>query len=322
MKKKWPVIASVAAGVTSATIAALGYTLSNKVMYIKKKDQQFILDREINSKRFSMEWYDSVPKEEFIVESPNGYTISCKKINSVDSPNTVIIAHGVTETHINSFKYAALFARLGYNIVVYDQRRHGLTAGKTTSYGFYEKKDLEAVVEALRQRIGKDAILGIQGESMGAATALQYGGTVAYQDFDFIIADCSFSSFKEQLHHVMLRDTPIRSPYAIKLLDFFVHKRDGYELKEVSPIDVVQNITKPILFIHSLEDTYIPPAMSKELYAKHQNRSRLVLFEKGAHAQSFNTQPLEYEAEVIHFLVDFHISYIPNNYVFPEKMDA
>lgn len=311
MKKKWPVIASVAAGVTSASIAALGYALSNKVMYIKQKDQQFILEREITSERLSLDWYNNVAKEIFTVHSVNGYEISCTKINSINSLNTVIIAHGVTETHINSFKYAAMFARLGYNIVVYDQRRHGVTAGKTTSYGYYEKNDLQAVVEDVRQRIGERAQLGIQGESMGAATALQYGGTTEQQVFDFIIADCSFTSFKDQLHHVMLRDTPFRTPYPIKLIDFFVEKRDGYKLMEVSPIEVVQNIKKPILFVHSLEDTYIPPSMSEQLHQKKGELSDIVLFEKGVHAQSFNEQPKHYEKAIAHFLVKFNISKAP-----------
>lgn len=320
MKKKWPIIASVAASLTGATIAAVGYTLSNKVMYIKRKDQQFIINREIASKRFNLDWYKSVPKEEFLVDSPYGYQISCQKINSVESNNTVIIAHGVTETHINSLKYAALFAKLGYNIVVFDQRRHGATGGKTTSYGFYEKNDLKAIVEAVREKIGKDAILGIQGESMGAATALQYGGT-SEEIFDFIIADCSFSSFKAQLHHVMLRDTPFRSNLPIKIMEFFVQKRDGYDLSAVSPIEVVQNITKPVLFIHSLEDTYIPPSMSEELYNEKKEPRRLKIFDKGVHAQSFNEQPEDYEEEVTRFLIDFNISFSPNTYIHPEKMN-
>ncbi|MBQ0138230.1 MAG: alpha/beta fold hydrolase [Kurthia sp.] len=289
-------------------------------MYIKKKDQQFILEREITSDRLSMEWYNNVAKESFTVQSINGYDVPCTKINSIDSPNTVIIAHGVTETHINSFKYAGLFARLGYNIVVYDQRRHGNTAGKTTSYGYYEKNDLRAVVEKVREMIGESAKLGIQGESMGAATALLYGGTTPEQVFDFIVADCSFTSFKAQLHHVMLRDTPFRTPYPIKLIDFFVEKRDGYKLAEVAPIDVVQNIRKPVLFVHSLEDTYIPPSMSEELYQKKKEATRLVLFEKGVHAQSFNEQPKEYEETIQQFLLDFGMSSSYENIVEPTSI--
>ncbi|UZN00481.1 hypothetical protein OL548_13490 [Lysinibacillus sp. MHQ-1] len=41
-----------------------------------------------------------------------------------------------------------------------------------------KKNDLDAVVNTVKAMIGEDAILGIHGESMGAATMLLYAGTV------------------------------------------------------------------------------------------------------------------------------------------------
>ena len=46
--------------------------------------------------------------------------------------------------------------KLGFNAVVYDHRRHGESGGKTSSYGHYEKFDLQAVVAALKKRKGHD----------------------------------------------------------------------------------------------------------------------------------------------------------------------
>lgn len=60
--------------------------------------------------------------------------------------------------------------------MIYDQRRHGKTGGDTTSYGYYEKFDLQAVVDWLFIEEGEDLLLGIHGESMGAATTLLYAG--------------------------------------------------------------------------------------------------------------------------------------------------
>ncbi|GEK34454.1 alpha/beta hydrolase [Kurthia sibirica] len=317
MRKKWPIVASAAIGLTGASVAAIGYQLSNKIMYIKRKDGEFILNREITAQRLNLDWYDRVAKESFTVDSPFGYTIHCHKINSIVSNNTMIISHGVKESHVNSLKYAPLFARLGYNIVIYDQRRHGSTGGKTTSYGYYEKSDLAAVTEEVRNRIGQDAILGLQGESMGAATALQYAGDSSSK-INFVIADCPFTSFHDQLNYLMARDSPFKSSsYAIKFVDFFIKRRDGYSLEEISPKAVIAHIHKPILFIHSALDTFIPPAMSQELFTLKQNNKRLKIFPKGAHAQSYNEQPLEYEKEIIRFLVDFNISDIPKDYQCP-----
>ena len=44
--------------------------------------------------------------------------------------------------------------------------------------------------------------------------------------------------------------------------------RDGYTLNLVSPIDVIDQIEKPVLFIHSLQDDFILPKMTEELYEK------------------------------------------------------
>lgn len=319
MKKKWPILASAALGITGASVAALGYKLSNSIMYIKRKEGEFILNREITANRLDLSWYDNVPKESFTILSPFGYTINCQKINSIPTNNTVIISHGVKESHINSLKYAPLFARLGYNIVIYDQRRHGKTGGKTTSYGYYEKSDLAAVTAEVRQRVGETAIIGLQGESMGAATALQYAGDSSSK-INFIVADCPFTSFHDQLSYLVERDSPFKSEYAIKFLDFFIKRRDGYSIEEISPKAVVAHINKPILFIHSAKDIFIPPSMSEELFALKKDKKRLKIFPKGAHAQSYNEQPIEYEKEIIRFLVDFNISELPPNYILPHHI--
>ena len=41
---------------------------------------------------------------------------------------------------------------------------HGDSGGKTTSFGFYEKIDLQSIVEAVRERAGENAIIGIHGD--------------------------------------------------------------------------------------------------------------------------------------------------------------
>jgi fermentation-respiration switch protein FrsA (DUF1100 family) len=220
--------------------------------------------------------------------------------------NFVVICHGVTENKINSVKYARLFERLGFNSVVYDHRRHGDSGGKTTSFGHYEKKDLQAVVKAVKEYAGEEAIIGIHGESMGAATTILYAGTLE-DHAHFYIADCAFSDFTDQLMYLMKKETPLRTIYALKLADVFLRVRDGYSMKLVSPREAVTHIEKPVLFIHSLLDDFILPAMTQELYDLKQGPKQLKLFEVGAHAQSFNQNTDEYEKTVAEFLHTYHL---------------
>lgn len=301
MRRRILWITSILSSIMTASAAIFGFILTNRLMYLKKKDDAFILNREITANRFDEVWFSSVNKTEKWIDSPNGYPVKAIFLEPLDTTNFVVICHGVTENKINSIKYARLFERLGFNSVVYDHRRHGDSGGKTTSFGHYEKMDLQAVVSAVNSYAGDDAIIGIHGESMGAATTILYAGTLD-DHAHFYISDCAFSDFTDQLLYLMKKETPLRTKYAIKLADMFLRMRDGYSMKLVSPREAVKHIEKPVLFIHSLPDDFILPEMTKELYELKIGPKQMKLFESGSHAQSFNQNPVEYEKTVADFL--------------------
>lgn len=306
MKRRILWITSILSSIMTAGAAVFGFMLTSRLMYMKKKDDAFILDREITAKRFDEVWFSSVRKTENWIDSPNGYPVKAIFLEPLKTKNFVVICHGVTENKINSVKYARLFERLGFNSVVYDHRRHGDSGGKTTSFGHYEKKDLQAIVKAVKEYAGDEAIIGIHGESMGAATTILYAGTLE-DHAHFYIADCAFSDFTDQLMYLMKKETPLRTIYALKLADVFLRVRDGYSMKLVSPREAVTHIEKPILFIHSLLDDFILPEMTQELYDLKQGPKQLKLFEIGAHAQSFNQNTEEYEKTVAEFLHTYNL---------------
>lgn len=306
MKRRILWITSILWSIFTASAAIFGFIFTNRLMYLKKKDDAFILDREITAKRFDEVWFNTVRKTEKWIDSPNGYPIKAIFLEPLETNNFVVICHGVTENKINSVRYARLFERLGFNSVVYDHRRHGDSGGKTTSFGHYEKMDLQAVVSAVHDYAGDDAIIGIHGESMGAATTILYAGTVE-DHAHFYISDCAFSDFTDQLLYLMKKETPLRTRYAIKLADVFLRVRDGYSMRLVSPREAVKHIEKPVLFIHSLPDDFILPEMTKELYELKNGPKQLKLFENGPHAQSFNQNPEEYELTVADFLYTYDL---------------
>ncbi|MDQ0427646.1 fermentation-respiration switch protein FrsA (DUF1100 family) [Planomicrobium stackebrandtii] len=305
MKKKLIWTSAIVSSLLTASATIAGFIASNRLMYVKKKDEQLILERETSAKRYDEVWYANVPKSEQWIESQNGYPIKAIFLEPHDTNRYVIICHGVTESKVNSFKFARMFERLGFNSVVYDHRRHGDSGGKTTSFGHFEKIDLKAVVQALQLHIGNDLFFGIHGESMGAATTLLYAGME--DTADFYISDCAYSDIYEQVLHVMKTTTPLRTTLALRLASLFMKMRDGYSISTVSPRETVKNIEKPVLFIHSVNDDFVLPKMSEELYALKQGPKELKLFTEGAHAQSFNKNPEEYEEAVAEFLMKYRL---------------
>lgn len=142
---------------------------------------------------------------------------------------------------LNSIKYMNLFLDLGWNAVIYDHRRHGASGGKTTSYGYYEKNDLKTVVNWLREKHGEQALIGIHGESMGAVTTLLYAG-MDDAEADFYVADCPFATFEDQLIYRLKEDFHLPGAFILPLASLFLRWRDGYRIRDVSPLSVVGKI--------------------------------------------------------------------------------
>lgn len=278
----------------------IGFYISNRLMYIKKKDSRFILNRELHAGRFHPESFEALPKQDVSILSPFGYTIKAQLIEPHESNRYMIISHGVTENKLNSIKYMNLFLNRGFNAVIYDHRRHGESGGKTTSYGHYEKFDLKAVVDWLKKEKGPDLLLGIHGESMGAATMLLYAGIIE-DAADFYIADCPFSSLNDQLRYQIKRDMKLPPSLILPIGNLFLRLRDKYSIANVSPISVVDKIQHPILFIHSKKDDFILPSMTKKLFDRKQGPKMLFLAENGRHAQSLNENADDYEKAIDEF---------------------
>ncbi len=179
-------------------IFIVGFFFTNKMMYIKKKTDKEIIDRETMLELFNQEEFDALEKKDFSIPSRFGYTIKGSLIELHETNRYIILCHGVTVNRLNSVKYMNLFLQKGWNVLIYDHRRHGESGGKTTSYGHYEKFDLQSVVHWLKQEACDSIVLGIHGESMGAVTTLLYAGMVE-DGADFYIADCPFSELEAQL---------------------------------------------------------------------------------------------------------------------------
>ena len=182
-----------------------------------------------------------------------------------------------------------------------------MSGGKTTSYGYYEKEDLAQVVKWLRKRLGEKAIIGIHGESMGAVTTLLYAAKPD-ASANFYIADCPFASFEDQLLYRLKTDFRLSGQWILPLSDQVLKWRDGYSIRQVSPLDVIDQVKEPILFIHSLHDDYIPCEQSEQLYARKKGDKRLFIAPHGAHAMSYSDNKEVYEQEIEAFLEAFQFN--------------
>ncbi len=287
--------------------AGAGIYMSNRILYMTKKADASIVERETKAGRFNRHIYDLLPKEDVWITTADGIRLKSVFITPNPGNSYVIFCHGVTEHKINSIKYMNLFLKRGFNAILYDHRRHGESEGTFTSYGHFEKRDLKAVVDELIRREGDHVRFGIHGESMGAVTLLLYAGTVEDRA-DFYVADCPFSEFGKQIQHQMNREIGWAPRFLMTIAEWAVWLRARYKLSELSPLKAVKNIEKPVLFIHSQDDDFILPEMTEALFKEKNGPKELYMAPNGVHAQSYNENPEQYEEAIDHFLMKYELS--------------
>lgn len=250
--------------------------------------------------------YDNVwRKQPFEVDGVQGKVrgeVIFNDAQSGDPPRVAVICHGHTWNRINSLKYARIFYKRGYNVVIYDHAYFGRSDGKFTSLGYYERRDLSAVLDYTRELFGKDAFLVLHGESMGAVTVLCE--LSLRDDLDAVIADCAFSDTFRYYRQLCVKATHLPSFPIVEFSNVMSKRKYGYDFAAVSPIEDVRRSNVPICFIHGASDRFIRSEHSEEMYRAASNPlSELHLIPNAGHARSFHADQQKY-AEIVNGFLD------------------
>lgn len=287
------------------------WCLSNLIMKPHMISYQKGYQREINCNKVDPKKYQEWLKKSFHIKSEFGYTLSCELLEESDlcakeissgKIRIAVLCHGLGYAKYGSIKYAELFLKLGYKVIIYDHRNHGLSGKAFTSMGYYEKYDLGKIIDWCYQQYGEECYIITHGESMGAATVLLHLGID--NRVKCVIADCGYSDLKELLCHQMKQFYHLPC-FLIPVESCITFLRAGFWFKEVSPIKVVATTDTPILFIHGKIDNLVPAAMSKKMYACKQKNKAIYLVARAKHTQSICMNKVGYEKVVKRFL-DFY----------------
>jgi len=216
-----------------------------------------------------------------------------------------IILHGVTSNHKALMDIAYMYSEMDYNVLLWDSRNHGDSEGENISYGYYEKYDLKAVVDWMRNEYGEKIKIGMHGVSMGSSILLSYA-TGVRDDCSFYIADCPYSDFKKQIFN--LSKSTIKMPdFIISIImfftQFFVKLIFKFDIGKVNIIDKMHRVENPVLFLNCRDDDYIDPSMTQELYDKCiSEKKSITWFEEGKHGGAFGKNREAYIKAVDDFL--------------------
>ena len=285
--------------VPAILMIAAGFLIANLTLAVKPITLEEARAWQEEKEHCDLSWYDPLEKTDYTVTSYDGYVLHAQFLkNPQDTNHYVIISHGNTGNRFGSMKYAAMYLKQGFHVIVYDLRGHGLDAPTFCTFSVRERKDLLAMILDSRKRYPKATLFGIHGESLGAAASIAV--LEEKPPVDFVVADCGFSDIVPVLK---IKAADMHVPgFLFDVASVCAKIRFGYSFSQMRPIESLRENTIPILFIHGADDHAIPPEHSERMKETTKGYAEFHLIPGAAHAASILTDPKAYREFVANFL--------------------
>jgi len=245
------------------------------------------------------------------------------------SANWVLVFHGVADNRMGVLEHARILLLAGYNVVMMDARAHGASEGPIATYGWLERNDTRAIIDALVAS-ERDKYISVQmstpfqpgspadalprlhlftlGESMGAGIALQ--SAAVDPRIEAVVAEASFASLREASYdYAGLRRYPwlgktLFVPGTWTLL-YRGESIAGFSADEVSPEKSVAERPFPVLLICDGDDVALPCRHTQRIYAAARGPKQLWIVPHAFHTAALGYQPEEFRRRVLTFFAEY-----------------
>jgi len=274
-------------------------------------------------------------REDLVVTAADGTKLRGWRVRP-QNPNGswVLLFHGVADNRIGVVGQAHFLLRAGYSVVMMDARAHGASEGKIATYGWLERHDTSAVIDALLYSELADqrcclsvspkepltrghTLLGASklpfhvfalGESMGAGMALQ--SAAADPRIEAVVAEAAFASLREAAYdYAGLQKYPLLgqtlfAPGAWTMI-YRGETLAGFPAAEVSPQKSVAARNFPVLLICDGADTTLPCRHSRKIFGAATGPKELWEVPGAFHTAAIAYQPAEFERRVLAFFARY-----------------
>lgn len=222
-----------------------------------------------------------LPHRRFRTTCDDGVSIAGVHLDQRATDIVIVYAHGFLSNK-NHRKVPRFVSSLSqhYDVIAFDFRGHGESDGACT-FTENEVLDLKAVV-TYAYSLGYERVVTL-GSSMGGAAVIRHAGL--YGTVHGVATIGTFDDARAlrrpatRVSLNILFDTPIGPTLA----EFTRGTRLGSLQHGEQPIDLVQRVAVPTLFIHGEWDHLISPDAARRLYARAPAPKRLVIVPHKGH---------------------------------------
>lgn len=247
-------------------------------------------DKDLGPKEFML-GDRTFERTDFYIISVRGAKILCSHFEPIESERTaaelpcVIYLHGNCSCRLEGLTAVPLLLPANSTVVAFDWAGCGNSEGEYISLGFYERYDLEKLVNYLREnrRVG---CIGLWGRSMGAVTAIYH----ASQNLQItsLVLDSPFASLRKLATHLSKKYSS--APNFI--LNFLygrvkttIKEKADFDIDELNPIDKVGFCYQPALFVTGKDDDFVPSTHTQEVYEAYEGDKDIMYVEGNHNAQ-------------------------------------
>jgi pimeloyl-ACP methyl ester carboxylesterase len=215
----------------------------------------------------------------------------------------VVLLHGYADAKVGAIAWAPTFRQLGFHILAIDLRAHGESGGTYSTGGFFERHDVDQVLNQFRAAHPQQTQqIVLFGASFGALVALAVADL--RDDLTAVVLDCPSIHFRRAVTSQMnLLDAPLLSllPLAVGIAS----KIAGADFDFIDTSAAIARAKCPVMVIQSADDPYVPPddAVAIERAIKARNDASVYWgVSKAKHLLALERDPETYRAQIELFL--------------------
>ena len=208
---------------------------------------------------------------------------------------TSIIMPGRRECCMYSYYYAMAYKNAGSNVLVVDQRAHGLSEGKYATAGILEALDVIDWCNELHENHRQNTVI-LHGICVGTCCTVNILRNPECPTFiKGVIMDSVFIDYKEIFGRHMMEEGH-KLGLTFKAIWFWFKKCTGCNIEESAPLKYIDIVQLPACFIWGKKDVYCLPEKSEIIWQKcTSQRKEVHWFENGTHSKLRLSDPNKYD---------------------------
>lgn len=306
---------------TAAAVAGGAYLASGAVVYegalsrwgfinsepeeiLNKPENMEMYLRDANFRKAD-DWYVAANPADTKLVNAVGETLHAEIINAeTESHLWAVLLHGYHSRPRLMAKQGVVFHEMGYNVLFPYMRGHRKSEQNHCTMGYLDCFDVIDWINYIVS-IDPDSKIVVSGCSMGGATTMLVTGETLPENVKCAIEDCGYSNcyaeFEAQIGETLhLPKFPFLTAANAYSKLFY-----GWDFKDCSPVDAVARSKTPTLFIHGMEDTFVPFEMLYDVYDACAAEKDILEVPDAKHDESCYAHPELYWPKIKAFLAQY-----------------